>query len=374
MGNRWIVYILIQASCVVLASETNNRKIAPNINSNANLIQEWKKVDSKIRTLSAKETELMNEKLNLELALNETTENIKVLTELISTKRDLILSQIRYLSQDSGSDLLRNLFESNNPGELERNHRIFSIATQLNIDNVKQYNRDIIKLENERQSHSLRISKLNEIHRSLQNQSETFMGELKLKGEILGKIRRRLKTNSKMWTQELQNALKNNDREKTSLYQSLLNKSLLDRKGQLTSPVEGNVKHNFGLVKLNPVAPALPFQGILFDSEPGTSVRAMADGTLAWAGTIPEWGFTVILDHGRDLHTVYSRVQLAKFNIGDMIEEGTVLGKVANNRGAFGSGFYFEVREGHLPSDPLRWILTKSELFNKEPVHWENVQ
>ncbi len=218
------------------------------------------------------------------------------------------------------------------------------------------------------------MSKLNELHRDLKTQSETFISELKKKGEILTKIRRRLKSNSKMWTQELKSALTNKDKEKANLYQSLLNKNFIDRKGQLTSPSDGNVRFSFGVLKLDPVTPALPFHGVLFESAPGSSVRAMADGTVAWIGTIQGLGKTVILDHGRDLHSVYSRVQLANINIGDMIEEGSTLGKVDFARGRFGEGLYFEVREGSLPSDPLRWILTKSELFTKESNQWENVQ
>lgn len=348
--------------------------VKANNSSNASLLKEWTLVDGKIRRISARETELTNQKLELELAISETTENIKVLTEIINNKRGLILGRIRYLNQDSGSDLLRNLIESTNPGELERNHRFFTLATRMDIDLVRQYNRDIIKLESERQKQSLRMSKLNELHRDLKTQSETFFSELKNKGEILNKIRRRLKSNSKMWTQELQNALASKDKEKANLYQSLLNKNFLDRKGQLTSPSDGNVKLNFGVLKLDPITPALPFHGVLFESAVGSPVRAMADGTVAWIGNIQGLGNTIILDHGRDLHSVYSRVQLANIHIGDMIEEGGTLGKVAFARSRFGEGLYFEVRVGTLPSDPLRWILTKSELFTKESTQWENVQ
>ncbi len=79
------------------------RLLASN-NSNASLLKEWKQVDGKIRNISVRETELINQKLELELALSETTENIKILTEVIINKRGLILNRIRYLNQDSGSN------------------------------------------------------------------------------------------------------------------------------------------------------------------------------------------------------------------------------------------------------------------------------
>lgn len=342
--------------------------------TNRSLLQQWKSVDTRIRSLSARETDLINQKLNLELALDETTENIRFLSDMIRGKRDLVLRQIRYLSQDSGGDLLRNLIESKNPGELERNHRIFLIATQLELDLIRQYNRDVIKLEGERQKLSLRISKLNELQRDLKIQSETFYSELKQKEKIIGKIRRRLKSNAKLWVLELKKAKDSGNREKVNLYQSLLNKNFLDRKGQLTPPTDTPIKINFGIVKLNPITPALPFRGLLFDSKPGTPVRAMADGTVAWIGAINGLGPTIILDHGRDLHSVYSRVQLANLKIGDMIEEGALVGKVLRATGQIGNGLYFEVREKAMPSDPSRWIITKSELLSRDYKQWENVQ
>ena len=342
--------------------------------TNNYLIKEWKLIDTKILKISAKETEIINQKLNIELALSETSENIKTLTDIIFEKRNLITNRIRYLNQDSGSDLLRNLLESNNPGELERNYHFLLIATSLDIDIIRQYNRDIIKLEKEQQKYSLRISKLNELQRELKIQSDIFFSELKNKGVILNKIRRRLKSNSKMWAEELKRALSNHNDDKYHFYQSLLNKNFMDRKGQLTSPTDSNIHYSFGPLKLNPLTPAIPFHGLLFESPIGTPVRAMTDGTVSWIGQIQHLGSTIILDHGRDLHSVYSRVQLAKLKIGDMIEEGSIIGKVEPSQSRLGKGLYFEVREGTLPSDPLLWILTKSELFKTESDQWENVQ
>lgn len=342
--------------------------------SNSKLLEEWRIADKKIQSISMKETELLNQKLTIELSLSETTENIRSLGELIENKRSMIISRVRYLNNESGSDLLRNLLESSNPGELERNHKFFMIATRLDLDVVRQYNRDLVKLERERQKHSLRIAKLNELHRELKSETEKFLGELKNKSKVLNKIRTRLRSNSKVWTQELNIALASKNMEKVNFYRSLLNKNFLDRKGQLTSPTDGPVRYRFGVLKLDQITPALPFQGVFFDSPPEAPVRAIADGTVVWTGQIEGLGSTLIIDHGWDLHSIYSRVEISKINIGDVIKEGTNVGKVAHSRDRFGDGLYFEIRERSLPTDPLRWILTNSELFSKDSNQWENVQ
>lgn len=340
----------------------------------SNLIREWKSIDAKIQRILTREGELSEQKLNLELALNEATENIQFLSQSIKERRDLVLNRIRYLNRDSGAVLLRNLMESSNPGALDRQLKYISLLTESDVDLIKQFNKDLSKIEQERSNLARRISKLNETQRQLKVESETYLSELEKKNLILSKVRRKLKHDATAWNRELQLAIKNNNKEKINFYQSLLNKNLLDRKGQLISPSESNIKYRFGVIKLSPKAPTLPFQGLLFQNTVGSPVRAIADGKIAWVGSIPGLGDTLILDHGRDLHSIYSRVQLANKQIGDMIEEGATFTKVILSSGQLDAGLYFEIREHGRPTDPLRWILTKQEILSKDSTPWENMQ
>lgn len=342
--------------------------------SNARLIKEWKKSDNQLYKISLKETKLTNQKLQLELALDQTSENIKQLTEFISEKRDLILRRIRYLNQGSGSDFLKNLIESSNPGELDRNMKLYSAATQSDLGLIQQYNKDISKLKSEQRNYAHRISKLKILKYDLQKQAEIHKQELKRKNEILSQIKSRMKLNSTLWKKELQLAIKNKNNSKIHLYQSLLNKNWLDRKGQLTAPSHHSIKYGFGAIKFSPTSPTLPFHGILFDSPAGAPVRAIADGSIVWLGHIDGLGDTVILDHGRDLHSLYARVTLAKLHLGDMIEEGTIFGRVATAPQFISNGLYFELREHGHPTNPLRWILSKPEFLQKDSSPLEYIQ
>lgn len=341
---------------------------------NVLLLKEWKKADQQLSKISLKETELTNQKLQLELALNETTETIQRLTELIDEKRDYILKRVRYLNQESGSDFLRNFMESNNPGELDRNMRFYLAATRSDLELVQQYNRDISKLDSERKKYTQRISKAKILKEALQRQLEVHMKVVQKKNELLTQIKNKMKTSASLWQQELKLALRNKHKDKIQLYQSLLNKSLLDRKGQLTSPTDFAIKYGFGVIKFTPTSPTLPFHGVLFDSPPGALVKAIADGSIAWMGPIEGLGDTIILDHGREIHSLYSRVTLANLHIGDMIEEGAIFSRVTKSTDFIDNGLYFELREHGRPTNPLRWILSKTELLQKDSSNLENVQ
>lgn len=357
-------FVLTLKSLPLLASSSQNIL----------LLQQWKKADQQLSKISTKETELTNQKLQLELALNETTESIQRLTNIIAEKRDYILKRVRYLNQESGSDFLRNFMESNNPGELDRNMRFYLAATRSDLELLQQYNRDISKLEFERKKYAQRIAKVKILKNALQQQLDVHMKVVQKKNELLTQIKNKMKTNSSLWQQELKLALKNKNNDKIQFYQSLLNKSLLDRKGRLTSPTDFAVKYGFGAIKLTPAAPALPFHGVLFDSPPGALVKAIADGFIAWMGPIEGLGDTIILDHGREIHSLYSRVTLANLHIGDMIEEGTIFSRVNKSTDFIDNGLYFELREHGKPTNPLRWILSKPELLPKDSSNLENIQ
>lgn len=337
-------------------------------------IHDWRTLDRKIQSILKRENDLSQQKLDLEMAMNDASDNILLLKNSIKEKRLVVLHRIQYLNKNSGSDLIRFLMESSNPGELDRFIKYFSIQTKLDLDLLTQYKKDLYNLESERRKLSTRISKLNETQIKMKQEAESYNLALEKKNSLINQMRKRLKNDPKDWNRELLLAKKLNNIEKINFYESLLNKNIMDRKGQLASPTDFRVKFRFGPLKLSPQSPSLPLQGILFESPMGSMVKAIATGTIAWIGNIDGIGDTIILNHGRDFYSIYSRVQLSKINIGDIIEEGSPFTKVALNPSPLGTGLYFEIREQGKPTDPLRWILTKQESLTKDTVPWENIQ
>jgi len=341
---------------------------------NITLLQDWKKADAQLYRISLKETELTNQKVDLDLALNETIENIKYLSNLVADKRNYIIGRIRYINQDSGSDFLRNLVESSNPGELDRNMKFYLAAVQSDVGLIQFYNKDLLKLESEKRKYSQRLAKLNELKLAIKNQFDSHIRELNKKNDLLNKIKSKLKTNAIQWKRELESAIKSNDKDKIQFYRSLLNKNILDKKGQLLNPTDFDVKYGYGMIKFSPASPALPFHGVLYNSPVGAPVKAIADGTIVWIGLIDGLGDTVILDHGQEIHSLYSRVTLANLHIGEMIEEGMEFSKVNKSTFLMDSGLYFELRDHGRPTNPLRWMANERDPLLKNSNAQEKMQ
>ena len=86
----------------------------------------------------------------------------------------------------------------------------------------------------------------------------------------------------------------------------------------------------------------------------GSSVYASAAGTVTHAGWARTgYGFTVIIDHGDGLSTLYSHMKGALVRVGDWVEQGQVIGAVGSTGNSSGPHVHFEVRVDGDREDPV---------------------
>ena len=92
--------------------------------------------------------------------------------------------------------------------------------------------------------------------------------------------------------------------------------------------------------------------GISFRNDDAV-VRAAAAGMVAFAGTVPGLGETVVVAHGAALHTVYAGLAELTVRAGDAVAATAPLGRggVLTPTGARET--YFEVRRDGVPIDPV---------------------
>ena len=85
----------------------------------------------------------------------------------------------------------------------------------------------------------------------------------------------------------------------------------------------------------------------------GSPVRAMKSGTVIHAGEMSGYGLVVMLQHGRNLRTVYGHLSRIAVRSGDEVEGGDLIGNVGRTGNATGSHLHFEVWRWGRPDDPV---------------------
>jgi murein DD-endopeptidase MepM/ murein hydrolase activator NlpD len=113
-------------------------------------------------------------------------------------------------------------------------------------------------------------------------------------------------------------------------------------------PVRGSVNSEFGRRK-SPWTDDQEFHaGIDIGANRGTPVQAPAAGIVFFAGTAPEYGTTVIIDHGQDIKSLYGHLSQVSVKAGQKVERGTLIAYTGNTGRSSGPHLHYEILvKGH---------------------------
>lgn len=132
--------------------------------------------------------------------------------------------------------------------------------------------------------------------------------------------------------------------------------SFASTKGRLHWPVAGELIGRFGGLRSEGGS---TWRGLFIKSATGSEVRAVADGTVAFADWLRGFGNLIIVDHGGGYMTVYGNNEAVLKSPGEGVRAGETIAKVGGGEGLNESGLYFEVRFRGQPQDPAKWVGTR---------------
>ncbi|MBN2358564.1 MAG: M23 family metallopeptidase [Deltaproteobacteria bacterium] len=97
-------------------------------------------------------------------------------------------------------------------------------------------------------------------------------------------------------------------------------------------------------------------KGIDLDGSGGEPVAAANRGRVLFAGSRYYSGRTVILDHGLGLYTLYFHLRSVEVAAGQLVERGTVIGKLGSTGRVTGPHLHFAVRLSGIYVDPVTFL------------------
>lgn len=128
-------------------------------------------------------------------------------------------------------------------------------------------------------------------------------------------------------------------------------------KGKLPFPSPGVIEVGFGKV-VNPRFNTVTVQkGVDIRATAGTPVKAVAEGTVAYAGWMRGYGNLLILDHGGGYHTLVAHLASVAQEVGAQVAAGDVVGEVGDTGSLKGAYLYFEIRRAGQAVDPAPWLV-----------------
>lgn len=133
-------------------------------------------------------------------------------------------------------------------------------------------------------------------------------------------------------------------------------------RGGLPWPVtEGGVVGRFGKRRDAQYGTVTVSNGLSMEVPPGSEVRAVSEGVVAYAQFLKGYGNLVIVQHGRDVYSLYARLATMLVQEGRRVRIGERVG-LAGPRSQGEGNLYFEIRTGRTSQDPLAWLKPRADL------------
>jgi murein DD-endopeptidase MepM/ murein hydrolase activator NlpD len=129
------------------------------------------------------------------------------------------------------------------------------------------------------------------------------------------------------------------------------------RKAFLRSPLEfSRITSGFSLARFHPVLQTWrAHKGVDYGAPTGTRVRAVSDGTVAFAGRQNGYGNVIVLQHNGSISTAYGHLSgFAKgIRQGGRVNQGDIIGYVGATGLATGPHLHYEFRVAGVQRNPL---------------------
>ena len=122
--------------------------------------------------------------------------------------------------------------------------------------------------------------------------------------------------------------------------------------GGLGWPLSGNLLARYG----GRLPDGRTSSGVLIGATAGSTVTAVADGTVVFSDWMTGYGMILIVDHGNGYMSLYAHNDALLRDAGARVRRGEAVARVGNSGGQGVAALYFELRRNGQPVDPSSWL------------------
>jgi septal ring factor EnvC (AmiA/AmiB activator) len=278
--------------------------------------------------------------------------------EAMKLRQNQLAAQINATYRLSRQSRVKLVLNQDNPNELSRMLAYYDHINRSQIEKINALKAFLAEIELTSRSIEEELNRVKELQVEQQAVFEQQQGQRSARESVLSAL------GSQIDSEELQLVeLENNRKDLEKLLERLSNVladipadlgqhlSVADQKGRLPKPLKGRVLHAFGQQR----AVGVKWQGWLLEAPPGTEVRSIAYGRVAFADWLRGYGLLIIIDHGQGYMSLYGYNESLQWEAGDWVEPGSVVATVGSNPGGE-QGLYFELRKAGRAVDPAVWL------------------
>lgn len=291
----------------------------------------------------------------LEAEVVEATEDHERLSETVAAKRAQLKVRLRARGQGGQAGLLKVLLSAETPTDLVRRQIYLQRIVSSDLRLMASLSADERALAAAAEQRQQALDSLGQIAEAERQRAESLEIARRLKSQAMRRVRQERRL--------MRQVLRQQHRAREAISGALTDASLAqgagglaDERGRLPWPVPGDVIRGFGLRNDPELGTRVLSKGLEIGAPAEAPVRAIYEGTVAYAGWYKGFGNLVILDHGERHHTLYAHLAEINQAKGARVSQGEIIGRVGDTASLRGPMLYFEIRVGGEAQDPAEWL------------------
>ena len=156
--------------------------------------------------------------------------------------------------------------------------------------------------------------------------------------------------------QKLQLQGEETESELSKLHSYLIARSAVINATPSLLPIAGWLSSSFGY-RRNPYDGSYKLHsGVDIAAEPGTPVRAPADGVVIFSGYREGYGKVIVIDHGYGIRTLFGHNSSVFVGQGSRVKRGETISQVGNTGRSTGPHLHYEIRKNGVPVNPATFF------------------
>jgi septal ring factor EnvC (AmiA/AmiB activator) len=338
-------------------------------------------INNKIITLKQEKKSLLNDIYNIELRYEkELIETNKVILQLRNAEEKIYVKEaekkdlesqieiskeklkkiVRILYKIGANTYLKIFIRVDTIDQLFKNYRLFMSLVRFKSEEIDKLKANILLLNNVRMQLQDEYAKLQGFKQLQDEKMRNIRGLKQEKLNLVKKINAdkddhvQLLEELKYEAARLQEVLSGR-KVKSSLKVIDLKKI----KGRLSWPLDGKVISSFGKKKSTRFDTYIFDNGIEINPKSSDHVKAVYAGDVVFAEYYKGYGNLIIVQHSRDLHSLYGHCKDFLKKPGDSINTGEEIAIAGDTGSTDGKSLYFEIRLHLKSQDPLEWLKKK---------------
>jgi murein DD-endopeptidase MepM/ murein hydrolase activator NlpD len=364
-----LTLLMVFASLSVYASELNDKmseleKIQKQLEQTENKLkqvkQQEKTVLEELKDIEDDLVEAQSELETLESMLTQVKKDIVVVEKdlviaegNVSTRNELLGRRVRAIQENGTVSYLEVLLSSTSFSDFVNRYELLQQIIRSDVVILEQVREEKALIEEKK---ALLLAKRTEVAR-LTRDAEVQKRRIEERASSREQKLEELQNDKIAYEKALDDLEKTSKQlEKTIRDLQAKNKGNAPATGSYIWPVNGRVTSPFGN-RYHPILKTWKLHtGIDIGASSGTPVKAANSGIVISAGWMGSYGYTVIIDHGGGISTLYAHHSSLLVKSGDSVLRGDVIARVGSTGLSTGPHLHFEVRVKGVPNDPMKWL------------------